>query len=168
MANLGVEATLVDFGPHVRAGDVKGGVLPALPLAAEAANVEAVELDQIAGVLGFEVKRDRPRGTLRFRRAGVAGDQRQPLPARVEPVAPQDAVNCRRRHLPATPLRQRHLGRQPSRPQPRFSQREDQDLVLQRGCGLVEHPRQPTLPGPQDLKSFPVDTVLPAVELERW
>ena len=49
--HLGIEAALVDLGPHVRAGDVNGGVLPALSLAAlEAANVEAVELDQIAGL----------------------------------------------------------------------------------------------------------------------
>lgn len=54
---VGVDLADVDVGLDIRAGDIDGGVLPAATsCAAQSSDVEAVELNQIAGPLGFQVQ----------------------------------------------------------------------------------------------------------------
>jgi len=61
--SAGVEVGAVNLGPDEGAGNVDGGVLPDPALgAAQAADVEAVELDQIARLFSFEVAIDGWRG----------------------------------------------------------------------------------------------------------
>ena len=45
---------------------------------AQATDVETVELDQVAGLLGFGIERDPKGRRFRLRRSSVAGDQAQP------------------------------------------------------------------------------------------
>ena len=53
----GIEMGAVDLSPDEGASHVDGGVLPDLALgAAQPPNVEAVELDQVAWLLSFEMK----------------------------------------------------------------------------------------------------------------
>ena len=89
-------------GPAVGAVGVDGGDLPDRALrASEPPDEEAVHADQLTRPCRLDVRLGHGR-TLRLGRRGVAGDEAEPLRARVEPMALEDAqtVLCEMRTPP--------------------------------------------------------------------
>ncbi len=154
----------MDLSPDVGAGDVDGGVLPDPALGAcQAADVEAIELDQIARMVGFQVHGFGRARFLGTRRRGVAGDQGQAPQAGVESMPAQDFEDeVGRDRLPA-PFCQPELGGHPPGPQPGVTQGECDDPGFQPWRHLVGHPRQPPLPWTQDLQAVADNHASPAV-----
>jgi hypothetical protein len=147
----GVAAGHLEGGPGIGGGDVDGRVLPDGPLGAtEPADAEAIELDQLAGVVDVQVafrERHRP---LRRRWSGIAGDQAVALGPGVQAVATQH---------PPHPLVDNtippHLGRASSAamragPEAGMAQGQGDHPLLDQGAGGIGHVRHPALPWPQD------------------
>jgi hypothetical protein len=137
-----------ELGPGESAVAVDRGQLPDGAVGAlEPADEEAVEADQLAGVIDLDVLL----GLGLARRlvgSAVAGDQRQPLGARVEPVPAQAAPNAVRGDDDPAPLRAAQLGSDPSRPQAGVGDRERDDPLLDHRRQLIRHLRPPPLPRP--------------------
>lgn len=153
----------MDLGPDKRAGDIDRRVLPDPALGtAQAADVEAVELDQIAGQLSFEVALDRWERPLRLGRRRVAGNLRQPAQPSTQAMPAENSKDAARRDHHR--LLERELGSQPAQIQARICQSHRQDLLLLPGWDLVGHPRRPSLPRPEHLQALSLDPALPAVE----
>src|SRR5204862_199377 len=73
----------------------------------------------------------------------VAGDERQPLGARVEAVAAQAAPDAVGGDDEAAPLLAPQLGGDAPRPQPGVGDGEGEDALLEQGRELVRHQRPP-------------------------
>ena len=151
------------LGPGVGGVAVDRGELPDRALGAtEAADVEAVDPDQLAGPLDVDV-RFRLGLAWRFVGGAVAGDEREPLGARVEPVSAQAAPDTVGRDDDPAPLLAAKLGGDPPRAETGVRDRERNDPLLHDRRQLVGHLRAPTLPRSQHLQPVPVDLRLPAV-----
>src|SRR5262245_21828651 len=152
-----------ELGPGEGGGDVDRGQLPDRTLGAgEAANEEAVDPDQLAGSLSPDVA---PWLRLARRPVGrrVAGDQRQPPRARVEPVPTQAAPDTVMADDDPAPAPLAQLARDPARPEAGMAERKGHDPLLQKRRQLLRHPRPPTLPRTQDLQPMPLHPALPNV-----
>src|SRR2546423_10951342 len=77
-AGIGVDWTYADVSPDKGTGDVDRAVLPATPFgAAQPSDVEAVQLNQIAGSLSVQMEGWRREARLGFSWRPVASDQAQ-------------------------------------------------------------------------------------------
>jgi len=92
--------------------------------AGQAADVEAIELHQLAGQVGLQMPLEWRRSTGRLGGRGVAGDQCQAATTGEEAMAMQHLEHAARRDHLATPHRQRQLRRHPPRPQARVPKAE--------------------------------------------
>jgi hypothetical protein len=104
-------------GPGIGRGDVDGGVLPDRALGStEAADAEAVQLDQLTGMIDLQVPLRRRLGPLRLRRGGIASHQAVALGAGAQAVAAQHPPHPVGRQPDAAPLGSGELGRDPATP----------------------------------------------------
>src|SRR5215204_3921454 len=144
-------------GPGVAGGDVDRAQLPDRPVGAvQAADEEAVDADQLAGPLGLDVP-------LRLGLArwlvgsAVAGDQREPLGARVEAMPAKTAPHPVGGDDQPAPLAPAQLASDPPRPKAGIGEREGDDPLLNQRRELIGHPRPAPLTRSQHLQPMPVD-----------
>jgi len=128
----------------------------------QSAAEEAVEADQLARPLRLHVLLDRRR-TRRLVRRRVAGDEREPLRARVEPVPAQAAPDAVAGDDEPAPTGARELGRDPPRAEPRVAEREGDDPLLDQRRELIGHPWSAALARPQRAQALALDPSLPGV-----
>src|SRR5712691_8013739 len=106
-------------------GEIDRGVLPDPPgRPRQTADVEAVEADELAGVVDRDVALRRRHQRLRSRRTGVAGDQAEPGEAPVEAVAAEDPPHAVGADHDAAPALLGEGCRDPPRAEPRVAQAE--------------------------------------------
>src|SRR5579872_1459622 len=161
---VGVDLADLDATPDEGAGNVDGGVLPgSAPRPAQPADVEAVDLNQIAGLLNVEVQRFVLRRRLALRLGGVAGDQPEALDAGSQAVAAQNLEHAAGRDHDTTPHRHPKLGCDSAWTQAGMPQGEADDSLLNPGRQLIGHPGRPALSGPQQLEALLFHHRLPAV-----
>src|ERR1700758_312326 len=82
---------------------------------------------------------------------GIASDEAEPPPPRVQPVPAQHPPDPVRRDPESAPLLAGEFGRDPLRAEARMSKREGDDPLLEMRPQLVRHPRPTPLP---DLECF--------------
>jgi hypothetical protein len=131
--------------------------------AAQAADAEAIELDQFTGMIDLQVPLRRRLRPFRGRWRRVAGDQPVAFGPGREAVAAQHPPHPIGRQDDPTPLRPGQLSSDPGRPEPRVTERVGDHLLLHQRAGGIRHPRHPPLSGPQDLRAIAVQLALPAV-----
>jgi hypothetical protein len=121
-------------------------------------------LDQIARLLGFEMKRHRSGWWFRLGRSRIAGDEGEAALTGPEAVAMKDFEDTRSRGLELTEgVGLGQLGCQPPRPQAGVGEREGDDLAFDPLWELVRHSRPPTFSRTQDLQAIAGDLITPAV-----
>src|SRR3954452_13869145 len=136
----------VQLSPAERRGDVDGRVLPDRALGpAQAADVEAVELDLLARLGRVDVTLGRRQIGLALVGIAMPSDQRQALGAGVQAHAAQHAPHPVLANPDPTPLLAGQLGADPTRPIARVPEREGDDPALEVRPDLVRHPRTPAL-----------------------
>lgn len=127
-AGVGVAGRVVEVRPGVATGYIDGGVLPDASLrAAQPSDVETVELDQVAGLLGLEMS-FRAFLRLRRRRDGGAGNEAEAFEAgempwrfriRQTPFA-EMTMPCQRSRLSSAAIRR---GPKPGKPRAKATTR---------------------------------------------
>jgi hypothetical protein len=158
----------VDQGGHgVRAGRIARGELPDLAHALELADVEGVETDQVARPLRVDVRvhqsSARPFGHQSVRRR--SGLQPcQPLPPRLQPVAPEDPVDAGATDPPPAPAPLAQLGGNPGGPVRGPEQRIGQHGVLEGRDGLTRPSDRPGRARQQPIGPVSQKTLAPSIE----
>jgi hypothetical protein len=114
-------------------------------------------------MVDVQVPLGRRRGPLGLGRSRVAGHQPITLGAGAEAVAAQDPPHPIGGQDTPAPLGPGQLGGDPGRPKAGMAKGEGDHPLLHQGAGGIGHPRDPSLPRPQDLRTMAVQLPLPAV-----
>ena len=147
MAGRGIARGVVEGGPGVAGGDIKGGVLPGAPAGpGQLADMETVQLHQVARLRRLDVADGLRDPRPRLGRGLVARDQPQPLGARIEAGAAEDVPDAVRAASVPAPPRAPQLHRQPVRPPPGMGQGQRQDVLFQPGRRPSRRLRRAALP----------------------
>jgi hypothetical protein len=129
----------------------------------QAADVEAVEADELARVIHLDVAGRLGRPALGPGRCGVAGDEGQAADPPGQTVTAQDAPDPVGTAADAAPARLGERRADAPRAEARVAQAEGEDALLDEDARLVRHPRRSTFTGSEHLEPRAQDGGSPAV-----